>query len=251
MSIYENRSISRGFMLLECVRRSPGPLRLIEIADATGLHTATAFRLLSVLCEMGYLSRGADDCYSLGYGLFKLADPDRRAELLREAAHDSLVRLAREMDEQISLGELRNGDVVIYDSVVGGSRYKETVQSPPPAPYASAIGKLLLAYQPDEAILDVYRTRPMRPFTRKTITSVATLARELSYIRSKGGSCDYEEALDGIMSHAVPVLDAEGELVCAISVSGWSGRMNRSTLPQISTRLRSAAAEIASRLAKA
>ncbi|MDA9457575.1 MULTISPECIES: IclR family transcriptional regulator [unclassified Bradyrhizobium] len=250
MSIYENRSISRGFMLLECVRRNPDPLRLIEIADATGLHTATAFRLLSVLCEMGYLSRGADDCYSLGYRLFKLADPERRAGLLRDAAHDSLVRLAREMDEQISLGELRNGEVVIYDSVIGDSRYREAVQAPPPAPYASAIGKLLLAYQSEATVIDLYRGRPMRAFTRKTITSLSTLVRELSYIRRKGGSCDYEEALDGIMSHAVPVLDGEGELVCAISVSGWSGRMNRSTLPQISTRLRNAAAEIASRLAK-
>jgi IclR family acetate operon transcriptional repressor len=252
MSSYQNRSLTRGFDVLECIRQSQRPPRMVDIAARVGLHTATTFRLLAVLTEMGYIKRDPEDRYVLDYGLFRLADSTQRARLIRESAKPVLLRLAQELDGTIQLGELHGEVVVIHERIFANSRdrdLREAFKSSPTAAHASAIGKLLLAYRGDKQFLELYRDRSLRSFTKQTITDPLYLQKHFAYMKSKRGCCDFEEAIPGLVSHAAPVFDQEGNVACAIAVSSWTSRINRSTLPQIVPRLRRAADEIGKLLA--
>ncbi|MGY4400734.1 IclR family transcriptional regulator [Bradyrhizobium sp. USDA 3315] len=244
---YQNRSLARGFDVLECIRQSPRPLRMVDIADKVGLHTATAYRMLAVLTQMGYIKRDQRDRYVLNYRIFRLANSTQRSQLLRDTAKPILLRLAQEVKGAIQLGELLGEDVVIHERILtnsGDRDVREAFKTLPTAAHASAIGKLLLAYRGDKQFATTYQNRLLRQFTSHTITDPRFLQRHFSYMRSKKGCCDFEEAIPGVASHAAPVFDQEGTVVCAIAVSDWSSRINRDTLPQIAPRLRKAADEI-------
>jgi DNA-binding IclR family transcriptional regulator len=220
---------------------------MVDIAGKVGLHTATTFRLLAVLSEMGYVKRDREDRYLLNYRLFRLASSLQRVRLIRETAKPVLLRLAQEMDGTIQLGELFGDEVVIHERIFTNDQdrdVREAFKSSPTAAHASAIGKLLLAYRGDKQFLEHYRNRQLRQFTKQTITDPLFLQRHFSYMRNKKGCCDFEEAIPGLASHAAPVFDREGNVACAIAVSDWASRINRNTLPQITPRLRKAADEI-------
>jgi DNA-binding IclR family transcriptional regulator len=247
MSSYQNRSLARGFDVLECIRQSHRPLRMVDIAGKVGLHTATTFRLLTVLTEMGYVRRDHEDRYLFDYRLFRLASTSQRIRFIREAAKPVLLRLAQEVEGTIQVGELQGEEVVIHERIFtnGHDRdVREAIKSSPTAAHASAIGKLLLAYRGDKEFLDTYRNRRLAQFTKQTITSAPFLQKHFAYMRGKKGCCDFEEAIPGLSSHAAPVFDREGNVAFAISVSGWTSHVNRNTLPQITPRLRKAADEI-------
>ena len=54
MATYKNQSLKRGFQILEYLGESTKGRAVSDVARATGLHRATAHRLLEVLCGMGY-----------------------------------------------------------------------------------------------------------------------------------------------------------------------------------------------------
>jgi DNA-binding IclR family transcriptional regulator len=250
--MYQNRSLARGFNVLECIRRSARPLRMVEIANKVGLHTATTFRLLSVLGEMGYVRRDNKDRYHLDYGLYRLADAERRSLLFRETARPVLASLARELGETIQLGELQGTEIVIHERIFGRAEdrdAREAFRSYPTAAHATALGKVLLAYRGDKPFQELYAGKALHRFTKNTITVPASLQKDFAYMRRKRACCDFEEAMDGYNSHASPVWDREGNVICAISISGWLGNINSNTLPRIVPRLRAAASELGRQLA--
>jgi len=64
------------------------------------------------------------------------------------------------------------------------------------------------------------------------------LARELAAIRESGTAYDQEEAGPGIVCAASPVLGPGGEIIDALSVSGWSTRIR---LDHVASAVRTAA----------
>jgi IclR family transcriptional regulator, acetate operon repressor len=64
------------------------------------------------------------------------------------------------------------------------------------------------------------------------------LAKELDAIRDSGIAYDREESGPGIVRAASPVLGPGGEVLGALSVSGWSSRMR---LDQVAPAVRTAA----------
>jgi ribose transport system substrate-binding protein len=60
-----NRSVLRVCAILKCFQQSPAPLRLAEIAEASGLNKATAYRMLFALVEGGMIERLRKNTYVL------------------------------------------------------------------------------------------------------------------------------------------------------------------------------------------
>jgi len=247
MSPYENRSLTRGFDVLEVLTASPQPLRLVEITKRVGLPIATTFRLLAALADMGYVRRDEEDRYHLQYGLFRLADTVHRTNYLRGIVRPILVRLASEFGETLQFGELRGAEVIVHERVLAADGGRETMnafETMPTAAHATALGKLLLAYGSEQSFLELYGSRRLRSYTKQTITDPGHLRKNFGYIRAKRACCDFEEAVPGLVSHAAPVFDREGKAVFAISVSGWASRISRSFVPKVMPKLRQAADEI-------
>jgi len=125
----------------------------------------------------------------------------------------------------------RDGTVVGY-AYAGPFRlraaYRYTVEDSvyvSPAAVGQGVGKALLAFA-DPVLVETICERPLKPVGPRTITSPELLRRELARVRNLGLAFDQEESGPGVACVASPILRTDGSASAAVSVSGWSGRMN-------------------------
>jgi DNA-binding IclR family transcriptional regulator len=82
--------------------------------------------------------------------------------------------------------------------------------------YPTGVGKVLLAYAPDEVQSTVLSS--LKRITPHTITQPARLRAQLDRVRSDGYATTVEEMTLGACSVAVPVSRAETEVVAALGI---------------------------------
>jgi DNA-binding IclR family transcriptional regulator len=106
--------------------------------------------------------------------------------------------------------------VIHHEPRPDGSRQMPETGLTIPA-HASALGKVLLAYQPEfrQALL---AKGPLRSLTAETVTDPDELDKDLAEVLATGYALEDEEAVLGEYSIAVPVADRDGEAVAAIAV---------------------------------
>jgi DNA-binding IclR family transcriptional regulator len=99
--------------------------------------------------------------------------------------------------------------------------------------HASAVGKVLLAHG-DSALFDGLVDRGFDRFTPQTITDPARLRRELADCRRTGSAIVREELTPRAESAATRIMDADGQVVAALSVVVRSGSVAlRAVLPSV------------------
>ena len=86
--------------------------------------------------------------------------------------------------------------------------------------HASATGKCVLAWLPAEQRAELLEECDFKRYTDSTITDKAALESELSVTRVRGYALDDGETHDGLYCIGCPVLDAAGDILAAVSVSG-------------------------------
>jgi len=96
--------------------------------------------------------------------------------------------------------------------------------------HATSMGKVLMAFQPNEAIDAYLAEARMQAFTDQTIVDPATFWDRLRAVRSNG----YDSALDeldyGIISIAVPVFAPDRTVIAAINCSTSTPRVAQDEL---------------------
>lgn len=83
--------------------------------------------------------------------------------------------------------------------------------------HASALGKAMLAFAPDEADR-VLSAGELRSMTGETLTSPDDVRRQLADVRTSGIAREQDEAVLGEGAVASPVFDSWGDVVGAIGV---------------------------------
>ena len=222
MTIYRNRSIDRALGLLEALRDARAGLGLTELAGRTGLELSTAFRLVSVLVERRYVHYDVQSRrYSLGYGSFRLAQPDHVLRAVRRMSQRFLSRLAVELGATVLLGELHGPRLCIYAEGKGGqaSPYGVRVRGFLDA-HATAMGKMLLAHRPAREVEGLYAGGALVRHTHATVGAMGELRRELRKIEQQGFAVEEGECLPGVCALAVPIVPPAGGVRFAISAAG-------------------------------
>jgi IclR family pca regulon transcriptional regulator len=96
--------------------------------------------------------------------------------------------------------------------------------------YATSMGRVLLAAQPDERLDSYLDSVSLRGLTGHTITSATALRRELQKIRTQGWALVDQELEEGLRSIAAPIRDADSQVIAAINISTHAGRRTLSTI---------------------
>ncbi len=86
--------------------------------------------------------------------------------------------------------------------------------------HATALGKALAAFLPEEQKDRILANIQFQPLTPKTIMNLVQFRQELGIIRNQGYAVDDEETTLGARCVSAPVLGANREVVAAVSVSG-------------------------------
>jgi len=226
---------------------SDGPLTLAEIQRRGALNKTMTFRLVRVLRETGYVRHDLESHrYSLALKLLNFGGAiAARTEIVR-VGQSILDRLRGEFGETVNLGVMGEGHVV-YVAMAECSRPGLRMASRVGGHgclHSTSIGKAILAYLPEADREAVLASLAWRAVTSKTITNLDNLRDELERTRWRGYAIDNEENEIGARCVGVPILDAAGLPLAAISVSGPIARIDDDALGPMSERLWKASRDI-------
>lgn len=220
-----------------------------DIAQAVGLHKATAHRIVTTLVNYGYIERVEDGPeYRLGLELPNLGYKVLRRMDLRREAIPFMKQLVDEWDETCDLSIFDQGKA-FYIEIVRGNRaltISAAVGQRLPA-HSTASGKVFLAYlSPNQ--LDALLSQPLEVYTDKTITSPDELRKQLESIRNQGYAVDYEEFEPGVCAIAAPIFNRGGYVIAAIGGPSPMSRMTPERIAQIAEAFKDAASGISRRM---
>ena len=215
-------------------------LGLKEITQITRIPKSTVFRILSTLLEMGYIVRDADRNYRISVTLGRLVSDEANGEALRSLARPYMLELRDKYGETVNLG-VRNFDKITYLEVVPSEfalRLQEARGVSVPA-HATALGKSILAFTPQNLVEDVIRGQKLEIVTQNTISDPKEFFAELKRVRALGYAIDRGEASLLATCLGAPILDAHGIAIASMSISGPASRfILRKDSPVITSLLR-------------
>ena len=246
------RSLARGLDVIKAFGAESPQMSLSDVARATGLTRAAARRFLLTLAELGYV-RSDGRAFSLRPKVLELGYAYLAGLSLNEVAAPHLEDLVAHTRESSSVAVL-DGDEIVYVVRVPTKRIMSasiSVGTRFPA-YATSMGRVLLAYLPDE-LLEAYLKRvKLEPITKRTVTDPELLRDVLRTVRAQGYAMTDQELEEGLRSAAVPVHDASGAVVAAMNISTHASRVNmdelrRNLAPQLMATARLIETELAVR----
>ncbi|MBP1326273.1 DNA-binding IclR family transcriptional regulator [Leucobacter exalbidus] len=224
-----SQSIQRAAEILELI--AVRPRTQSEIAIALGVHRSTALRTMQTLTDSGLSRRRADGSYGLGYRLAGLATVAAEQFDMRNVAHHSLDELGRECTFTIHLAALEGDTIVYADKIEQPGMIKLYSQvGQPVLLHTAGVSKAILAFQ-DEATIDrVLRGHQFTKFTENTITSEAEFHAALVTTRASGWAADDAEYEDYVNCVAMPIRDASGRVIAAVSITALKAKADLETL---------------------
>lgn len=211
-------SIARAVRIFAAFSADDPALHVSEIARRSGLHVATASRLVAELVSHGLLERGPDREVRVGVRMWELASRASPTLSLREAAMPYLEDVHTVVGHHAQLGVLDGDDVLFVerlsarDAVINYSRVAGRIPL-----HASSSGHVLLAFGPQE-LRDRLLARPLERYTDSTVTSREELLATLADTRRKGYAVLPGHVHAEAAGVAVPVRNAFQDVVAALSV---------------------------------
>ncbi len=224
---YNIQAVDRAIKALELLSEGE-PLKLDALSAQLGISTSSTYRLLSTLQSHRYVEADENKGgYRLGLACLELARSFARTSDIRRMALPELNRLRDETKETVHLGVLDDMEVVYLEKLHGLhpiGLMSSRVGGRSPA-HCTGLGKILLAYQPPNVVVDHCNDHGLREFTDRTITDVDELTDHLEHVRKRGYALDLGEHEAEVRCVAAPVFDDNGQVVAAISISGPASRL--------------------------
>ncbi|QAY59312.1 IclR family transcriptional regulator [Microbacterium protaetiae] len=189
-----------------------------QIGRRAGLPSSTAHRFIGELIETGLLERDEDHRIRVGMRLWELATRSSAALRLRQAAMPAMERVQARVGEHTQLAILEQGEALFLERLSSPDATSNITRIAGRLPlHASSSGLVLLAHAPAE-LQERILTGPLAALARATITEPAALRRKLAEIRRLGHAIAPGYIEDVATGLAVPVRDASGAVVAALSV---------------------------------
>jgi IclR family pca regulon transcriptional regulator len=249
-----SQSLERGLAILSCFTPERPIRGIADVADELGMRRSTTHRYMSTLVALGYLEQGASRKYRLGLRVTDLGMSALNSTALREHARPYLEELCRQSSYTVSLAVLDGPEIVYVDRVRSARRTQGGVDldlapgARLPA-YCTAMGKLLVAFLPDEEQRNVLAEIKPTKMGPNTITSKSQLRAELENIREEGFAVNDQELAAELYAIAAPVRSESHEVVAAVSMTAHASLISLEELVEhLGPHLVSAADRISARL---
>ena len=243
------RSLSRGLAILGQFSADHTVLSLAEISQGTGLHKATAYRLVKTLEAEGYLTSLGSGRYGIGpvwaMALYRVGS----AGVFGEILHVDLRALAQSTLETVTLG-VRAGDAVQVVHVLPPSRSFLPVlpksQIHPLHATWNVHAQILLAFSDEDTRVRMSAVPQTRHTDHTVIDPQAALAR-LAQVRRESVAYDREEYNVGTCAVGVPVISG-GKVAAALALVVPVERFSQETVTSLVEQLHRAASGMSRRL---
>jgi IclR family acetate operon transcriptional repressor len=238
-------SVERAIDVLFHLHALPAPAGVTAIGRALGLPKSSAHRLLSALGRRGLVERDERGRYRTGVALVALGLGVLEREPVVLAAQPVLEEEADALGETVFLVGARARQLVVLAKAEGSGFLRASPRVGAVVPvHATAVGKLYLAFAPDEL---GETTDPLTPFTPQTVEDARALERAVTGARRRGWSESREEWIPGLSVIAAPVVHA-GRMAGAVALAASTPRFDELGGARLAPRVVAAADRIAARL---
>jgi IclR family pca regulon transcriptional regulator len=217
------QSLARGLSVIRAFGAANQRLTMAQVAAACDLTRAGARRILLTLQNLGYVTMDGRH-FSLTSKILELSQ-GYLAQSLWQKAEPILETVVEDLNETASAAVLEGFDVV-YTLRVRCSRMLQFELQPGahlPA-HASSVGRVLLAGLPTYELERYLRQAEFRKYTPATVADPQVLCDCLQTVRSQGWCHLHGEMDEAVSGVAVPLRDAAGQTVAAISIGTNSAR---------------------------
>jgi DNA-binding IclR family transcriptional regulator len=204
------------------------PMSPDELASALGVHRRTARRLIQVMSAEGWVEPDADEPrrMRLSTRIISVAgEVLHRTDLVQVGARYPR-HLRDRLHESSHMSVPTDGWAVHVVEVPSTQPLNVAAKVGSRVPiYASAVGKAMAAWLPEQ--LDLAVERGLERFTPNTLTTRESLAREMALTRERGYAVDDAELYPDTRCIAAPVRTGFGQVVAALGISGPAIRLTR------------------------
>lgn len=210
------KSAAKILSILEllCVEGQAG---ITEISHKLGLSKSTIHRSLVILKQLGYAKNEVSNGkYAPTLKLFTIGSMVKDRMTLVDIARIHMQELERKTHATINLAVF-TGHVITYIDKVERKPLIPLGRRTPA--YATAPGKVFLAYLSPTELQEYLRDTKLTACTSNTITSVDELNKELKRIREQGFAIDCREADYSFQCVAAPIFEGSQNMIAAISIA--------------------------------
>jgi DNA-binding IclR family transcriptional regulator len=246
---YTITALQRGLRLLQLFAQSERGLTTMQVARLTGLPVSTAHRFLVNLESSGFLNCNASGVYHLGLACFAVGQAALGQLDIRRLSLPYLLDLNQQTRETIHL-TVRHGLTAVYVEKIDSPehlRIHSRIGAAVPL-YCTAVGKVMLAYMPNQEREQVLRQLDLKRMTANTAGSLQELQTELQRVRKNGYACDLEEHELHIRCIAAPIRNHEGAVQSSLSITAPVVRMPVMRLRQLAPLIQEAGLRISTEL---
>ena len=244
------QSIERALTILEIISEYSKGLGITEISNKVDLHKSTIHRLLSTLIYKGYVVQDHETLkyrttlklYEMGYK--RLASTDILAaskpysKMLMEFTNEVVHLVVRDGNEIVYVDKVEADNTITMLSTIGKRNYL----------YCTSVGKAIMSQLDIDEVVQIWKTSKIIKKTPNTITNLDEMVEELKKIRNLGYSVDEQEDELGIRCIGAPILNREGKVEGAISISGPAMRVTEDLVNIYGNQINSYAMQISKEL---
>jgi DNA-binding IclR family transcriptional regulator len=243
------QTIERTLDALEILAERGHGVGVGELADALGVSSPSAHRLLSTLHARGYARQDPLTArYAIGLRCFSLATLATTDLDLRATAAPHLRRLNERTGETVHLALYADGEVIYIDRLEGAHPVGPISRIGARAPaHCVSTGRAILAFAPD-AEIDALLARGLEGFTTHTATTRAALDADRERVRRRGYAVNEGSWRAEIGGVAAPVRDFSGQVKASVGVCLPAQRFSAKARPELIRHTVDAAAGISANL---
>lgn len=222
------RSLMRLLRLFDALAHSKDGLSLAVLNTVLDSPKSSLLNLLRPLVADGYLTYDSGR-YRLGPSIFRLSANIMSSWNLSSTLRPFLEELALRARESVYIGVLdRIGKVITYVDAIESPhsvRFSVPIGGVRPL-YATAAGRVLLAYADETFEGEYFKTVKLEQRTPRTLSTRKAVREELQRIRKTKVSVSLGEMFPESAAIASPIFGAEGVAIAAIAIGAPVERLN-------------------------
>ena len=247
-----NKSLYKALRILDCFSEAKPVWSVSELSRTLGIGKSSVSTMLALLAEMDFVQQSPTTRrYELGLRCLELGYLASSRLVIRDYAYPYLEPLLHR-NRIIYLGTLYHNEVLYIEALFPAQRRINYSSIGRRAPlYCTAIGKALLAHTSSTYIEGYIDNTELKANTENTITHPNKLREELDLTRQRRYATDRQEREPGIQCVGVPIFNADGALLAALSISGPSSEITLDNMPEVAEEALAASHSIGMKLTSA
>lgn len=212
-------SLAKGLDVLQAFSRERPELTLSQVAEIVGTSPAATRRSLLTLQKLGFLTSHGRQ-FLLTPRVLRLSEAFLSSVGMQEVMQQFLQDMVDATGDSASVAVLDGTDILYIASVPVKRSFQltPTIGTRYPA-YATSLGRAILSHSPQEMIDSVLAQSDLTKLTAKTVTDPDRLRKILSKAKTAGLVGVEDELAYGVVSVAMPLLDATGRAIAAVNCS--------------------------------